>query len=189
MGAPARRATYEDLVNVPDTMVAELIDGELFASPRPALPHALAASLIGAALIQGFHGSGGSAGAPGGWWLLIEPELHCGDDVLVPDIAGWRMTRMPKVPSDAYVTLAPDWVCEVISPSTGRLDRSRKMGVYAREGVANLWIVDPLHRTLEVYRLESGRWMVAATHAGEDTITAEPFQVLPLDLRRWWGEA
>lgn len=176
-------------MQVPDTKVAELIDGELFVSPRPALPHALAASVLGAALINTFHGGGAFAGAPGGWWLLFEPELHFGDDVLVPDTAGWRRDRMPTVPRTAYVTLAPDWVCEVISPSTGALDRSRKMAVYAREGVRHMWIVDPNHQTLEVYRLEDGRWVVAAQHAGDGEVRAEPFDAVALDLRRWWGEA
>jgi Uma2 family endonuclease len=189
MAAPVRRATYDDLVQVPDTKVAELIDGELFVSPRPALPHALATSVLGGTLIGAFHGGGSFAGAPGGWWLLDEPELHFGDDVLVPDVAGWRRARMPAVPRDAYVTLAPDWVCEVISPSTGALDRRRKMPVYAREGVGHFWIVDPNHRTLEVHRLEGGRWVVAATCAGDEVVRAEPFDAVELDLRRWWGAA
>ena len=189
MAAPVRRATYEDLMNVPDTMVAELIDGELFASPRPALPHALAASVIGAALIGAFGGDTATPGAPGGWWLLFEPELHFGDDVLVPDLAGWRRERLPRVPDAAFLTLAPDFACEVISPSTGALDRSRKMRVYAREEVGHLWIVDPRHRTLEVYRLDAARWVVASTHADGETVQAEPFDAIGLALRRWWGEA
>jgi Uma2 family endonuclease len=124
--APKRRATYEDLMQVPDTKVAELIDGDLIVSPRPAVPHTHAASVIGGDLMSGFHGPPGAPPAPGGWWILLEPELHFGDDVLVPDWAGWRRERLPVLP-DAFVTLAPDWVCEVVSPSTARLDRGRKM--------------------------------------------------------------
>ena len=144
-----RNATYDDLCALPDHMVAEIIDGDLFASPRPASPHALASSMLGAALIAGFGGE------PGGWWILDEPELHFGRDVLVPDLAGWRRERMPTVPDVAAFELAPDWTCEVISPSTGEIDRGRKMRVYARERVGHLWMVDPILRTLA---LEMRRW-------------------------------
>ena len=183
-----RNATYDDLCALPDHMVAEIIDGDLFASPRPASPHALASSMLGAALIRSFGDEPGGADLPGGWWILFEPELHLRRDVLVPDLAGWRRERMPTVPDVAGFELAPDWVCEVISPSTGEIDRGRKMRVYAREQVAHLWIVDPILRTLEVYRLEHGRWVVASTHAGTGVVRAEPFDVVELRLERWWLE-
>ena len=183
-----RRATYEDLRKVPDHMVAELIDGELIASPRPAAPHALAASMIGFTLIGPFGGPAGTAGAPGGWWILDEPELHFGEDVLVPDLAGWKRERMPAVPDVAAFELSPDWACEVVSPSTGALDRGRKMQVYAREHVGHLWLVDPIHRTLEVFRLEDGRWVVVDTHAGAGPVHAEPFAAVGIDMGRWWRE-
>ena len=134
--APRRRATYADLLEVPEHLVAEIIDGELLTSPRPASPHALAASAIGSALFDRFNGPPGGADRPGGWWILFEPELHLGEDVLVPDHAGWRRERMPALPDVVGFTLAPDWVCEVISPSTARIDRGRKLRVYAREQVA-----------------------------------------------------
>ena len=167
-------------------MVAEIIDGELFATPRPASPHALAASMLGGTLIEAFVGDPGRGGVPGGWWILFGPEMHFGDDVLVPDLAGWRRERMATVPDVPFFDLAPDWVCEVISPSTAAVDRSRKMRVYARERSRHLWIVDPILRTLEVYRLEGGRWVVAGTHAGAEAVCAEPFEALALDLGRWW---
>ena len=138
-------ATYDDLVRVPEHYVAEMFDGDLYASPRPAAPHLRAATKLAAKLDGPFDFDG-----PGGWILLVEPELHLGNDVLVPDIAGWRRERLPAVPSDAYFTLAPDWVCEVVSPSTEAIDRGRKLGIYAREGVAHAWLVDPLRHTLEV---------------------------------------
>jgi Uma2 family endonuclease len=183
-----RNATYDDLCALPDHMVAEIIDGDLFASPRPASPHALASSMLGSAVIRSFGDESGGSDLPGGWWILFEPELHFGRDVLVPDLAGWRRERMPTVPDVAAFELAPDWVCEVISPSTGEIDRGRKMRVYARERVGHLWIVDPILRTLEVYRLEDGRWIVASTHAGAEQVRAEPFQAIALDMRRWWRE-
>src|SRR5437867_12251474 len=178
--APRRRATYADLLAVPEHLVAEIIDGELLTSPRPASPHALAASAIGSALFDRFNGPPGGANRPGGWWILFEPELHLGEDVLVPDHAGWRRERMPLLPDVAAFTLAPDWVCEVISPSTARIDRGRKMRIYAREGVSHLWFVEPLLETLETYRLEAGRWVVLDTHTADDTVRAEPFEAVEL---------
>jgi Uma2 family endonuclease len=180
-----RKATYEDLLAVPDHLVAEILDGELVTSPRPASPHAVAAFALGGQLYGSFGGPPGGGG-PGGWWILSEPELHLGADVLVPDLGGWRHDRMPLVPKVAAFELAPDWVCEIVAPSTGALDRTRKMPIYAREGVRHLWIVDPENRTLEVYRLEAGRWVVASTHAGSDAARAEPFEAVALDLSRWW---
>ena len=186
---PARRpARYDDLLEVPDTKVAEIIDGELIVSPRPASPHANAATGLMSDLHGAFHRPPGDSRGPGGWCLLWEPELHFYDDVLVPDQAGWRRERMPKVPNVAAFTLAPDWVCEVVSPSTGRIDRSRKMRVYAREGVAWLWLVDPLVRTIEVYRLRDGELVVAAVHAGDEPVRIEPFDAIELDVARWWLE-
>jgi Uma2 family endonuclease len=122
----------------------------------------------------------------GGWWILPEPELHFADDVLVPDWAGWRRERLPVLQNVPFFTLAPDWVCEIVSPSTGRIDRSRKMRHYAADAVATLWLVDPLAQTLEVYRLEGGRWVVAATHGGDEVVRAEPFEVIEMRLARWW---
>lgn len=186
MASPAkRRATYESLLQVPDHRVAEIVDGDLHVSPRPASRHALAASVLGADLIPPFHhGRGGQ----GGWWILFEPELHFDDDVLVPDLAGWRRQRMPEFPDTAAFSLAPDWVCEVVSPSTERLDRAKKMPLYAREKVSNLWLLNPLSRTLEVYRLADGRWLLLATHEGAARIRAEPFDAVELDLAPLWGE-
>jgi Uma2 family endonuclease len=183
-----RRATYEDLMQVPDHMVAEIIDGELVTNPRPASPHARAESAIGQDLAP-FDRKPGSPHGPGGWWILDEPELHFGDDVLVPDLAGWRHERMAAIPSVPFFTLVPDWLCEVVSPRTGRIDRSRKMRIYAREGVAHLWLVDPLARTLEIYRLEDGRWIVTETHGGDEVVRPEPFAAIEIGLDRWWLES
>lgn len=188
MNRARKPATYDDLHSVPEHMVAEIVDGELIASPRPAFPHTLAASAIGSVLFDRFNGPSGSGDAPGGWWILDEPELHLDADVLVPDLAGWRRERMPTFPPIAASTQAPDWACEVVSPNTGRLDRARKMPIYGRHGVGHLWIVDPPNRTLEVYRLEAGRWIVASTHGGDDPIRAEPFADVEIDPRRWWGD-
>jgi Uma2 family endonuclease len=180
-----RPATYEDLKRVPDAMVAEIVDGELHATPRPATAHAVAYSGLGMLLGAPFHyGRGG----PGGWWILDEPELHFGADVLVPDLAGWQRARMPTPPQAPFIVIAPDWVCEVLSPSTASFDRVKKLATYAREQVRHAWLIDPAARTLEVLRLEGGRWMILATHAGSETVRAEPFDALELALRDLWIE-
>ncbi len=183
-----RRATYADLLKAPEHMVAEIIDGDLYTSPRPASPHALAASAIGSDLFGPFHREPGDPAGPGGWWILFEPELHLGPDVVVPDLAGWRREQLPRLPSVAYFTQVPDWVCEVVSPSTGAIDRVRKMRIYARERVSHAWLVEPLQRTLEVYRLEVDRWVVANTYSGTECVHAEPFEAIELQLVRWWLE-
>lgn len=184
-GMGRRPATYADLEALPANVVGELIAGELYASPRPAAPHTVAASRLGGELIGPFdRGRGG----PGGWILLYEPELHLGEDVLVPDFCGWRRERMPQPPRTAAFTLAPDWVCEVLSPSTRALDRSVKLPVYAREGVRHVWLVDPEARTLEVFRLEGARYSLVVTHSGPVHVRAEPFEALELELPFLWGE-
>jgi Uma2 family endonuclease len=180
---PGREATYADIESLPPNVVGEIIAGELYVSPRPAVKHTRASSRLGGELGGPFdRGRGG----PGGWVLLDEPELHLQKDVLVPDLAGWRRERMPQLPEGVGITLAPDWVCEVLSPSTERLDRARKMAVYAREGVRHLWLVDPAPQTLEVYRLENGRWSLLDTQAGTVSVRAEPFEALALELGALW---
>lgn len=185
MGDPARRrATYEELLAVPDHLVAELINGALITHPRPASRHALASSVLGSELVGPFHrGKGG----PGGWILLDEPELHLHGDVLVPDLAGWRRERMPELPDAAAFELAPDWVCEVLSPSTAATDRAEKMPIYAREGVPHLWLVDPIPRTLEAYRLEADRWTLLGTWRDDARVRVDPFADLELDLAGLWA--
>jgi Uma2 family endonuclease len=177
--------TYADLEALPEHVVGEILDGELVVSPRPAPKHARACSRLGMRIGSPFDlGDGG----PGGWWILFEPELHLGQDVVVPDLAGWRRERMPSLPETAWFELAPDWVCEVLSPSTVRHDRAHKLAIYARERVAHAWLVDPLARTLEVLRLGETGWVIVAVHSGDAVVRAEPFAALELDLLPLWGE-
>jgi len=186
MGEPAlKRASYADVLAAPEHMVAEVIDGELHLQPRPAMPHARAASRMSGVLGEPFdRGRGG----PGGWIILFEPELHLGPepDILVPDLASWRRERLPEVPDSAFVTIAPDWVCEIVSPSTARRDRGPKRRIYAREGVAWLWLVDPSAKTLEIYRLHAGQWVEVATFDGESVVRAQPFDAVELELAALW---
>jgi Uma2 family endonuclease len=178
-----REATYADLLALPADRVGQIIAGELISSPRPASDHFNANFALGGELYGPFHrGRGG----PGGWWIAFEPELHLGKDVLVPDIAGWRRTRLPTMPRVPYLTLAPDWVCEVLSPSTAGLDRVRKKHIYAREGVEYVWLVDPVGRTLEVFQLQEGRWLELGSWSGNERVRAAPFDAIELELEVLW---
>ncbi len=185
MAEPAqRRATYEDLKKVPDSLLAQIVDGELIALPRPGYAHSRVSSVLGGKLGDPFdHGRGG----PGGWWILDEPELHLGDDVVVPDLAGWRRERLPVIPDAPFHTLAPDWICEVLSPATARLDRVRKLALYAREQVAFAWLVDPAARTVEAFRLQQSHWLLLGTYAGDAPARIEPFDAVDLDLPALWS--
>ena len=185
MADPARRrATYDDLRDIPDRFVAEILDGELVTSPRPAPPHARAATSLNGELYGPFdRGRGG----PGGWIILYEPELHLHGDALVPDIAGWRRERMPALPQASAFELAPDWVCEVLSPSTAPIDRTHKLPIYAREMVSHLWLVDPLLQTLEVLRLDGAGYRIVGAWHGDATVRCEPFDAVPIRLADLWS--
>ena len=177
-----KRATYEDVLSAPENKVAEILDGELFLSPRPAPRHAVACSGLNGALVPFVDGQKG----PGGWWILFEPELHFSEDVVVPDVAGWRRERVPFLTGGPWSDIAPDWVCEVVSPSTESIDRGRKLRIYAREGVSHLWLVNPLAKTLEVYRLTDGRWTLLQTSVNDEVVQAEPFENVSIEMSRWW---
>ena len=180
---PARKATYRDVLDAPPHMVAEIVDGVLHLQRRPPTLAALAKTDLGSEVGVPFHrGRDG----PGGWWIVNEPELHFGEDIAVPDIAGWRRERMPTVPDVAYLTLAPDWVCEVLSPSTRKLDFEGKRPVYAREGVEHLWFVDPAVRTLEVFVLHEGGWTPAGAAREAEPVSLPPFEAVTFPLDALW---
>jgi len=186
MADPAKkRATYDDVLAAPPHKVAEIVDGELILSPRPAARHAAAASVLSEELGPPFkRGRGG----PGGWLIVYEPELHFGSDVLVPDLAGWRRERMAVLPDAPFITLPPDWICEVLSPGSSRFDRKQKMPIYAEQGVRNAWLVDPVERTLEIFRLVENRWLLLATFADDERVRAEPFDAIELELGLLWAD-
>jgi Uma2 family endonuclease len=180
----ARPATYQDVIDAPPHLVAEVIHGVLHLNPRPAKPHAAAASALGEELGPPFKRS---KGGPGGWVILDEPELHLQAEILVPDLAGWRVERMPALVDDEpFFRMAPDWVCEVISPSTAKYDRTDKLIIYAREGVRWAWLVDPLQRTLEAFRQNEGRWVRLGAWRDDARLRAEPFDAIELELGVLW---
>jgi Uma2 family endonuclease len=180
-----RRATYQDVIDAPEHMVAEIVRGVLSLQPRPRPRHAQAASIIGFEIgIPYDRGRGG----PGGWRILIEPELHLGEDVLVPDLAGWRRERLARLPDAVGITVAPDWVCEVLSPSTRALDLTAKRAIYGEQGVGHLWFVDPLAQTLEAFALRDGAWVLIAAHHGAAAARVAPFEAVSLELAALWAE-
>jgi hypothetical protein len=181
-----RRATYQDVIDSPEHMIAEIIGGELHLSNRPASPGIAVASALADELGPPFkRGRGG----PGGWLILYEPEVHLGDDVVVPDLAGWRRERLPVVPDAAFITTTPDWICEVLSRSTEKTDRAEKLPLYASFGVRHAWLVHPRRRTLEAFRLHEGTWLAIAVHKDADRARIEPFDAIELDLALLWADA
>ncbi len=179
-----KQATYADLEALPKNLVGEILYGALYAHPRPAPRHGVAAGELFTELSAPFRrGRGG----PGGWVFVVEPELHLGSHVVVPDIAGWHANRLTPFPSTAFISTPPNWLAEILSPSTQALDRTDKLSVYAEFGVGHCWYVDPLARTLEVPALASGKWTIAATFKDADTVVAPPFEAHSFLLDVLWA--
>ena len=184
MSKPLKKgATYADLEAVADNFVAEILAGELYASPRPTFSRMRVASTLGALLTGAFQLR---INGPGGWLIVAEAELHLGEDVLVPDLAGWRTERATAAAAKSYPTVAPDWVCEVLSPSTEKIDRGHKLRIYGREDVGHVWLMDPPSQTLEVMHRSGGSWSLLAKHQGPERVRATPFDAVELDLGAVW---
>jgi len=184
--AAENAATYEDLLAVPDLLIAEIVSGVLHTHPRPAPRHAWASSSLGDELVGPFFKS---KGGPGGWWILDEPECHLDEDVLVPDLAGWRKEKMLSLPETAWFEQVPDWVCEVLSPSTARFDRAEKMPLYAKHAVEFIWLVDPDLKTLEAFKNINGQWVLLTTLDSEKDVSVEPFDAITFTLAALWADA
>jgi Uma2 family endonuclease len=181
--ASVQLTAYERYLALPEHLTGEIVDGELYVLPRPAPRHASAATTLTGELTGPFQrGRGG----PGGWVFLAEPELHLGENLLSPDLAAWRRDRMPVLPDTSFIELRPDWVCEILSPSTNTHDRGRKMAIYAASGVEHAWLIDPIAKMLELYRLENGRWSQLHVWIGDSKVRAEPFGEIELDLALLW---
>ncbi len=172
-------------MQIPEHLVAEIINGRLVTHLRLAPRHLRASSRLGGELDDPFdQGRGG----PGGWWILDGPELHLGPQVLVPDLAGWRRGRMPKLPETAWFELAPDWVCEVMSPSTARIDRVEKLPIYAAAGVGHVWLIDPILQTLEAFALHEAQWLLLGVCEGASPVSLPPFDAVTCDLSGLWED-
>ncbi len=178
-----RKATYADLEAVPPHLVAELLCGKLVTHPRPAPAHAVAAASLTMDL-GGPYQKG--RGGPGGWIFMTEPELHFGEDVTVPELACWKLERMSAMPPKAYIEVAPDWLCEVLSPSTEKYDRGDKREIYARAGVRHLWLLDPRIQCLEAFALTEGRWLLLGTYSGDQVVRIAPFEDVEIQLAQLW---
>ena len=183
---PVGRATYQDVLDAPPGMVAELIDGVLHLQPRPVVGHARVATALGALLWNAFQAGRGGLG---GWEILDEPEVHLGPQVLVPDIAGWRLDRATVDLEAAFATTPPAWVCEVLSPSTARKDRDLKLPRYGEHGVLHAWLVDPGARRVEVYARVDDRRSLVTTHAGAGPARLPPFEAVALPMGDVWPPA
>lgn len=174
--------TYADIERLPEHLVGQILEGELFVMPRPGPAHALVGSNMGGEINQRF----GRGGPPTSWWVLDEPELHLGRDVVVPDFAGWRRERLPSMPKTAYFEVAPDWVCEILSPSTSGIDRVKKARIYAANQVPFMWLVEPVERVIETYQLSSGQWLRTGAWAAGERLTAPPFDSVEFDTGAWF---
>ncbi|MCQ8105495.1 Uma2 family endonuclease [Methylomonas sp. SURF-2] len=184
MANPALKpADYEDILNLPEHLVGEIINSRLEVQPRPSPKHALASSSLGIEIGSLFHGL---SGREDGWWIIDEPELHLGGHILVPDLAGWRKQSLPKLPETAWFETIPDWVCEILSPSTAKIDRSEKMPIYAGLGLPFLWLIDPILQTLEAYQLIEGHWMLLQSLKDSDPVSAPPFASHTFQLSNLW---
>jgi len=180
MPAVTRSALYRSLEALPEGLTGEILNGQIHAQSRPSGAHVKAGSLLGRKL----PGNGGLDG----WWILDEPEVHFvrNIEVAVPDLAGWRCERMPYFPEDQRFEVVPDWICEILSPSTASRDREVKMPLYAHYGVHYAWLIDPVKRTLETYRLAADAWIETGRFAAADRVAVPPFEAVSLDLEALW---
>jgi Uma2 family endonuclease len=177
------RATYADVEAAPENLVAEIINGELMTHPRPTFRHGAAATALQVSLGSPFqYGRGG----PGGWIFAVETEFKLGDDLLVPDVAGWRVEHFPGEPERNYFTDAPDWLCEILSGSTEKRDRTLKMDIYARAGVPHMWLLDPRLQVLEAFELRDGIWGKIGNWNSADEVRAAPFNAISFSLADLW---
>ena len=178
-------ATYRDVLDAPANMIAEVVRGTLHTHPRPTMRHAYSGSSLGYDLSGPFKFG---RGEPSGWWIIDEPELHLGSEIVVPDLAGWRRKTMPDYPDAAYCTITPDWVCEILSPATYRFDLGQKRPLYASEGVKHLCLVDPTKRKLEAFELKRGQWFTIASLEDNDPVSVRPFEAITFTLADLWPE-
>jgi Uma2 family endonuclease len=186
MQQACKQTLYDRLLALPEGLTGEILNGQLHTQPRPAGPHARAETELSIDIGSAY---GRGRGGPGGWWIIVEPEIHfvIDQEITVPDLAGWRKARMPQLPQDHRFGVVPDWVCEILSPSSASRDREIKLPIYAHYGVAYAWLVDPVRRSLEAYALAQGEWRLLSEASDTDRVAVAPFAALELDLSNLWG--
>jgi Uma2 family endonuclease len=184
---PEPGALYEQLLALPENVTGEIINGVLYTQPRPSARHGKTEGSLNIRIGGPFQF--GDGGGPGGWWIIPEPELHFIRDVLtlVPDLAGWRRERLPELPEDHRFEVIPDWVCEILSPSTAKKDRTQKLPLYAEYQVAHVWLIDPIARTQEAFTLQGKNWLLVATLKDDDSVSVPPFDAITFSLADLWA--
>lgn len=185
MARPVRTlATYDDLLALPEDVRAEVLSGEVVASPAPLPRHS---KVQGAArrFLGGPFDDDDGRGGPGGWWIFVEVDVALGaHDIVRPDLAGWRRERLPRPGAVRPIHVIPDWVCEVLSPATAARDRVTKRALYARAGVLHYWLIDPAARVLEALALRDGTWIDVGSYDDTSTARIAPFDAIELDVGR-----
>lgn len=183
-----RLATFADMATLEaEGRCIELVGGGIVDKASPSAAHADAQGALAALLRPRFHRQDGDE-PPGGWWILPEVDIAFGlHDVLRPDVAGWRRARVPVRPSSYPVDVSPDWVCEVLSPSTAHRDLGVKREIYHRHEVAHYWVVDVEKQILLVYRREPAGYTLVLSAGPGERVRAEPFDACSLDMDELFG--
>ncbi|MEY4544369.1 MAG: hypothetical protein RL685_564 [Pseudomonadota bacterium] len=180
----ARLATFEDLLRLPEGVRAEVLEGQVITSPAPLPKHSKAQRALGSFVGGPFDDDDGHGG-PGGWWIFVEVDVQLGlHDIVRPDLAGWRRERLLNPGDQRPILVAPDWVCEVLSPSTAVHDRIIKRNLYVLAGIGHYWIVDVDARTLEVFQRQDERWLLVGTYGDEAVARLPPFEEVELAVGR-----
>jgi Uma2 family endonuclease len=193
MSKPARLqplATAADLLALPDGgRFHEVVAGDLIEKAAPSGEHGTTQAAVAGSLFGSFSRPPGG-NVPGGWWFATEVEIEFeAHEIYRPDVAGWRRERSPQRPTGTPIRLRPDWICEILSPSTARNDQVTKLETYRRCGVPHYWIADPVQRTLLVYRLTPDGYLLALAAEGDGgRVRAEPFEAIEIGVGVLFGE-
>jgi Uma2 family endonuclease len=183
---PKTKNVYEQWLELPDNITGEIISGNLIASPRPGPKHANVSSSLNVKVGGPYHH--GDSGGPGGWLILFEPEIHINDDIVVPDFAGWKRERLSSPPDEPYFSVVPDWVCEILSPGSVKIDRVVKQQLYLNWSVNHYWIIDPILKSVEVLERSGAHWVIKGIYSENNKMRAVPFDSIEIDLSSlWWG--
>lgn len=186
MSSALRIATLDDLIHAAaEGLACELVDGELVEKAAPDQAHGGAQLAVATPVFASYNRRRGGGG--GGWWIRAEVEIAFGADVLRPDLSGWRRDRVPVMPEAWPVPVAPDWVCEILSPSTAGRDLGPKRDRYHQAGVGDYWVVDRAHQLLLVYRHGPGGYVLVQSAGAAERLHPEPFEAIDLFVGQLFG--